>query len=60
MTATRCEPKFIPVARNVVLKVLSETPVLVSTEGEDQVEKVPNDNVGRKYLCMMAKGILHI
>lgn len=60
VTPIRCDSKYITVARQVVLKVLCETPVLISTQVAGVREAIPQENVNKNHACMTAKGFMDI
>lgn len=54
------ELKNITVSRQVVLKAMSETSVLVSRKKVGVVEAVLHENVARGHACMMAKRVVEV
>lgn len=59
-TTFRCEPKSITVARQVVLKAMCYTPVLVATKVTGIAEVSPHANEARNYACKIVKGIIDV
>lgn len=59
VTSIGCETKYIAVARQVVLKAMCETPVLVSIQATALVYVRPIKTCPKKYACMTAKGIVN-
>lgn len=57
-TPIKCEPKCITVARQVVLKAMCETLVIVSTQAAGLTESIPCAYVAKHHACMMAKGLI--
>lgn len=54
------ESKYITAARQVALKAIYETPVLVSTNAVAPVEEIPHEKVAESHACMMAKEIMDV
>lgn len=57
LTATSGEAKYITVARQVVLKGMHNTSVLVFTQTEGLVYIITHENVAKNHTYMTAKGI---
>lgn len=56
---TRCEPKYITVARQIVPAAMCETPFLVSTQAADITAMIPYEDAAKRHACSMAKGIMN-
>lgn len=53
------EHKYIKAARQVVVKVMRETPVLLYTQAASLVEIILNENVTSNHACMAPKRNMH-
>lgn len=60
VTASGGEPKYITVVRQVVLRAVCETPVIVSTQVACILEVILHRSVANNHLRKMAKGIMYI
>lgn len=60
VTPMKSEPKNIAVARQVVLKALCETLILVFTNGAGLIEVLLHPNVVKSRACMTAKGTTEV
>lgn len=60
VTLTRGGPKNITVAKQVVLKLICKTPVLLSTKEAGLMSITAHENVAKIYACKAAKGIMDI
>lgn len=61
VTPTQSEPRSIKVAEQIVLKVITETSVLVSKRVADLVEVITTFNiVAKNRACMTAMGIIDV
>lgn len=60
VTPTTCDRKYITVTRQVALKEIHETLVLVSTQAAGLIEIIPHENVAKTHACVTAKGIVDV
>lgn len=59
VTPTASDPVYIYAARQLVILVMCETPVLVSMQAKDIIYVVPHENVTRTLAYVTAKCILN-
>lgn len=57
---TRCDPKYITVARQVVHKVVRETPVWIFRKAVGLMQVNPCKNVAKNHACKTVKGMIDV
>lgn len=59
-TPISCNRKFVTVARQVKLRKVRDTTVLVSAQEAGIIELIPDGDVARNQACMTAKRIIDV